>query len=170
MTMKKAWCRAFLRFGFATFVASSPILSSLAVADTSTATLGIEATVAESCGVNGSTLNFGTYTSGQIDDLDADSAITFTSCPAGQLVFELDGGQTGNTASRAMSNGAGGTLAYQIYTNSSRTVVWGTGAASNELLVIVPGSGSIPVYGRIAGRQTVPSGAYVDTINITMTF
>ncbi|WP_407925493.1 spore coat protein U domain-containing protein [Geminicoccus flavidas] len=32
------------------------------------------------------------------------------------------------------------------------------------------GGGTIPVYGRIPGNQTVPAGNYADTVNVTLTF
>jgi spore coat protein U-like protein len=37
-------------------------------------------------------------------------------------------------------------------------------------VLLVPGSGSVPVYGRIAGGQNVAAGTYTDTVNVTLTF
>ena len=141
-----------------------------ALSETATATLTLEATVVDSCGLNGSALGFGSYTSGQAENLDASGNITFTSCPAGTLTFELDGGQSGNASARSLSNGSGGSLGYQLYTDSARSDMWGSGGDANSMLLVVPGSGSISVYGRIPGGQTTAAGSYTDTVNITLTF
>ena len=51
------------------------------------------------------------------------------------------------------------------------------GAASDEgatsgkdMQLFVPQSGTVDVYGRIPGGQTVAPGSYTDTVTITLTF
>jgi spore coat protein U-like protein len=115
------------------------------------------------------TMSFGTYTSGQTSNLDADGQLTFANCPVGNLVFELDGGGTGNTTARKMTSGSN-SLNYQLYRNTTRSAVFGTGSNAYTEIRLVAGGGTIPVYGRIAGNQTVSAGNYADTVNVTLTF
>jgi spore coat protein U-like protein len=75
-------------------------------------------------------------------------------------VSGLDGRQmkSGNSA-----------LAYNLYTDASRTFLWGDGVVGNA----VSATGStvdLPVYGRIAPHQKVPAGEFVDTVVITVSY
>ena len=72
-----------------------------AIAGTDTDQLNVTATVQTSCALNGGTLNFGEYNSGQQADLKVEGTIAFTSC-SGNLSFELDGGSAGNVNGRQM--------------------------------------------------------------------
>ena len=140
----------------------------LSNAATDTGTLSVTATVQNSCTLNGGTLSFGEYTTGQVDDLDAEGTISFSNC-SGTLTFELDGGQAQNIDGRRMTNG-GQQLNYQIYRNAARNSVWGQGGNAQQIVLVVPQSGTVDVYGRIAGGQNVSSGDYTDIVNITLTF
>ena len=139
-----------------------------AIAGTDTDQLNVTATVQTSCALNGGTLNFGEYNSGQQTDLDVEGTIAFAHC-SGNLSFELDGGGTGNVNSRQMSSGSN-RLDYQIYRNPTRSAVWGSGTNAQGMVLLTTQSGTVPVYGRIPGGQTVPPGTYSDVVNITMTF
>jgi spore coat protein U-like protein len=84
------------------------------------------------------------------------------------FTVSLDSG-SGSYAQRMMSGGAG-QLGYNLYTDSSRTTVWGDGlgATSN-----VSASGilvDLPVYGRIPARQNVGAASYADSITVTVTY
>jgi len=140
------------------------------LAETATDTLSLQVTVQESCSLSGTTLNFGTYSSGQQTPLDAEGDITYTSCPEGLLTIALDGGGGGNVNARRLSAGNGDTLAYQLYRNSARSQIWGTGSEAQQINLLAPNSGTVTVYGRIPGGAEVRAGAYTDTVNITMTF
>ena len=63
--------------------------------------LNVTATVLSSCALNGGTLSFGDYTSGQPTDLDVDGIINYVNC-SGTLTFALDGGGSGNINARQM--------------------------------------------------------------------
>jgi spore coat protein U-like protein len=140
-----------------------------APAPTTTGTLAVSAVVQTSCSLTGGTMSFGTYTSGQTANLDTDGQIGFANCPVGNLVFELDGGGSGSTTARRMKSGSN-ELNYQLYRNSTRTAVFGTSTNAYTEIRLVAGGGTIPVYGRIPGNQTVPAGNYADTVNVTLTF
>ena len=146
-------------------IASGPVF---AAADTDILTVRV--TVQEACSIAGSTIDFGTYSAGQQTALDAQGAVTYSNCAAGTLTIALDGGASGNVASRAMANGSGNNLSYQLYRNSARNQVWGSGNEAQQVVLLVPDSGSVPVYGRIPGSQNVPAGMYTDTVNVTLTF
>lgn len=141
-----------------------------AAAGTDTDVLTISVTVQEVCAINGSALDFGTYTGGQQADLNSQGQISYTGCAVGTLTIAFDGGGSGNVDARKLVSSGGGNLAYQLYRNSARTQVWGTGANAQQVQLLQPGAGNIPVYGRIPGGQTATAGSYADTVNVTLTF
>lgn len=149
--------------------AATALVPSPAPAPTTTGTLSVSAVVQSSCSLTGGTLSFGTYTSGQTSNLDVDGQLTFANCPTGNLVFELDGGGTGNASARRMTS-ASNNLNYQLYRNGSRSSIFATGASAHTEIRLVAGGGNIPVYGRIPANQTVAAGNYADTVNVTLTF
>jgi spore coat protein U-like protein len=144
--------------------------SGSALANSDSDVLTVRVTVQEACSIAGTTIDFGTYSAGQQAALDAQGAISYSNCGAGTLNISLDGGAAGNVANRAMSNDNSDSLSYQLYRNSARNQVWGSGADAQQVVLLVPDSGSVPVYGRIPGGQNVPSGTYTDTVNVTLTF
>ncbi len=151
-------------------IASMPLLLVPAAArgGTDTDTLTVTATVQNACALNGGTMAFGQYLSGQTTNLDATGQINYANC-SGTLSFELDGGQAGDVNARKMLSG-GNQLTYQLYRTSTRTAIWGTGSNAQGLQLLTPLSGKIDVYGRIPSGQAVPAGTYTDTVNITLTF
>lgn len=146
------------------------VAGSQASAQTATDTLSVQVTVQNSCSISGTTIDFGTYSSGQPSDLDSDGDLTYSNCPDGLLTISLDGGGSGNISDRQMSSGGGDNLSYQLYRDSNRSTVWGSDIDGLQVNLLVPGSGSATVYGRIPGGQEVGAGSYSDTVNITMTF
>jgi spore coat protein U-like protein len=141
-----------------------------AAAGTATAALTVQVVVQPACTVSGATLDFGTYRSGQTDDLRGYTQLMFSSCQAGALRFELDQGVNGSITARKMSDGRGALLGYAIYRDSARTQTFGSGVNSKTVTLSAAGSGAVSVYGVIAGRQVVPAGTYTDTVNVTLTF
>ncbi len=137
-------------------------------AATDTDTLSVSATVQSSCSLSGGTLNFGQYIAGQPNDLDVTGTINYVNC-SGELSFALDGGGSGSISARQMRSGTN-RLNYQIYRNPTRSAVWGTGGDSQGVILTVPQSGSVPVYGRIPRGQGVPDGMYSDHVNVALTF
>jgi spore coat protein U-like protein len=87
----------------------------------------------------------------------------------------LNAGNNSASASgttRAMSNGAGDFLSYEIFQNGGRTTVWGNSGAG--LLTTAPAPSkaarSFPTFGRIPAGQDAASGAYTDTVTATVNF
>ena len=162
--VRAASCLVAGLIGLAATLAPKP-----APAPTTTGTLAVSAVVQTSCSLTGGAMSFGTYTSGQTNNLDVEGQLAFANCPTGNLVFELDGGGSGNINARRMSSSSSN-LNYQIYRNANRTTVFGAGANAYTEIRLVAGGGTIPVYGRIPGNQTVSAGNYSDTVNVTLTF
>ncbi|MDE2465160.1 MAG: spore coat protein U domain-containing protein [Alphaproteobacteria bacterium] len=87
----------------------------------------------------------------------------------------LSHGLSGSFATRLML-GAGDQLAYNLYTDSAHTTIWGDGTGGSTTL-----SGSmtatrrrqrtdLTVYGQIPPQQIVRAGNYADTIVVTINY
>lgn len=135
-----------------------------------TGTLDVRVEVQVTCTVTSSSIDFGTYVSGQRDTLLAKGSIGYDDCPASDLLIELDGGQGGDSKTRMMTSTGGSRIAYELYRDEARKAVWRTGKSGQTVSLGERGSGTLPVYGSIPGRQSVPAGVYVDTINVTLSF
>lgn len=89
---------------------------------------------------------------------------------------DLSAGSSGNVAARRMTSGAR-QLAYGLYSDSTRSSVWGdtAGTAVNGGILLDVLGLSPPVdhavYGRIpAGQLSAVPGVYSDTITVTLTY
>ena len=129
-----------------------------------------------SCTVSSAGLAFGVYDVLASAPTDATGTVTVNctgdSEPANNRILFLSGGGSGNYNARRMVAGAN-QLNYQIYTDATRTTVWGDGSNGTgavNLPVAVPGSASATLYGRVPALQAVPTGAYLDTITVTVNF
>lgn len=97
-------------------------------------------------------------------------SIRCTPNTTGRIV--LSQGFSGTYSPRTMTNGTD-TLAYNLYTDGSASVIWGDGTAgTTDFQRVFPGQGNmdfeIPVFGRIAAGMDVPIGTYVDSISVTL--
>ncbi|MGR9085693.1 MAG: Csu type fimbrial protein [Gammaproteobacteria bacterium] len=89
----------------------------------------------------------------------------------------LSTGASGSYAPRAMSDGSGHTLDYNLYTDANRvTPVWGDGTGGTGTVSGIFGIGLFSrnrdhdVYGRIPAGQNVNVGNYSDTITVTVNY
>ena len=128
------------------------------------------------CSVSSSGLAFGVYNVTAPAPTVATGSVTVNCTgdtePANNRILYLSGGGSGNYNARRMLSGAN-PLNYQIYTDASRTIVWGDGSngtGSVTLAVAIPGSASATLYGRVPALQSVPIGSYLDTIVVTVNF
>jgi spore coat protein U-like protein len=145
-----------------------------AFAGTDTSNLSVSATVINNCTITTSPADFGSYAydfdSNAMGTIDAFcSASSSATITLGQGANAASG-STDASPSRRLSNGTGGFLNYNLYQNSSATLIWGntsgTGVVINE-----SGTGVMKtVYGKIPLGQRVPAGSYVDTVVATITF
>ncbi|BCX17408.1 MAG: hypothetical protein KatS3mg117_1090 [Geminicoccaceae bacterium] len=150
-------------------LATAVVAAAPARAATTTGNLSVTVEVVATCKVGAASLGFGTYGVGQTADLRAQGSIAYEGCGTSQLKVHLDGGTSRNTAARTLVNAAGNKLAYQLYRDSARSKVWGTGS---NALTFTPtsASGTLVVYGTIPGGQSVPVGTYSDTVLVTIDF
>lgn len=140
-----------------------------------TGNLPVSTIVTANCSLNSASLNFGVYDPiGQHRSSSLDGLTTFQiSCTKGAyVVITLNNGLHSANAqhsTRAMSNGLGDYLSYEIYTNPGHSNIW---SSINPISYISPSSTvrTQTVYGRIPAGQNEPAGNYTDTVTITATF
>lgn len=120
---------------------------------------------AATCNVSPVSVLFGAYDALNPSSLDGVGSVAVNCDSEVAYTISLSAG-SGTFDERKMNSG-GGQLTYNLYTDSSRTQVWGDGASG------ISASGTDlnhPVYGRIPARQNVPAGAYADTVMVTVTY
>lgn len=157
-------------------------------AATVTKQLQVTAEIEPFCAILVSDLDFGLYTTANINGgvaLDSTGTI-YVICPD-QVAFEiaLDGGL--NTQDPETACGPGmpapyrimksttppnfGNLGYQLYSDAARTLDWG---CSDITTVAGTGNGSsfepFTVYGRIPAGSVTLADTYSDTVTVTVTF
>ena len=125
------------------------------------------------CSVDPTPVAFGAYA--PLNDAPADTAGTLrVSCDTVTVGYTLllSPGGAGSYSPRRLSGGAY-TLAYNLYADALRTVVWGDGSGGTTTVsgaFALPGAVDHTVYGRLPARQNVGTGAYSDTITVTVNF
>lgn len=151
-------------------------MSGAAIAATATANLTPTATVTATCLINGNPLNFGAYN--PLTGAPVLGATTISvQCTNGMEAppVTMDEGQNpsvGSTPSaplRQMSNGTGGLLTYNVYSDPGRFNVWGSTGVTSP----TPDGTMQPmfVYGRInPGQTAAAAGTYFDQVIVTVTF
>lgn len=168
---------AFLVLVISAFIAMPARAQDSGINDTfSQSNVDLQLQVVPGCSVtqpNGSdfgTLDFGTHTL-LLSAVDQQVTMTFSlQCATGvTATILLNGGTSGNVASRAMTrNGGSETIGYQLYLDSGRSTVW-----DNTTGLAVAGNGqsaSYPVYGRVNTKSNPVSGVYKDTVVVTINF
>jgi spore coat protein U-like protein len=75
-----------------------------------------------------------------------------------------------NTAApvRRMSNGATGLLAYNLYRDPARTVIWGAGSGNGASYTGTGSSTDVLIFGKIGAGLVVPNGTYTDTVTVSI--
>jgi spore coat protein U-like protein len=157
--------RVFSSSNLRLFVGASALALIAATSHTAlaqTANLNVTATVDASCTLNGGSLPFGAYTG---DQNDATGEFTYQCTPGTSITLSLDQGVNGE---RTMVESGGGSLPYELYSDSSRTTVWGVDTSG---LDVPPTSAEVEtaqVFGRIEAGEQAPAGDYSDTVQITL--
>lgn len=137
----------------------------------------IVGTPADACTISATGVMFGAYDPRASGPDDGTGAIDIACHPSDQSVnIALSTGSSGSFSARRMSSSAA-QLDYNLYTGTSRTIVWGDGSGGTSTVTLTNGnvSGgrrrfSADIFGRIPALQNVPAGSYVDTIVVTVTF
>ncbi len=148
-------------------------LAGVAEAGTAQTTMGVSATVQNSCMASATPLAFGNYDPVIATPNTATSSITVTCTTGTSFVVGLNPGTAAGATvtTRQMSNAAQ-RLNYSLFSDVGRTTNWGnTAGVDTPAAVTATGTASvITVYGRIAAQQNVPAGPYSDTVTITVTY
>lgn len=112
-------------------------------------------------------LAFGNYDVYSAAPTDSAGTIGY-SCPPPTVPFvTIDAGLAFGSGTRRMARAGGGDfLAYEVYTDAARSLVWGA------VPVPVPaGNGiTVPYYARVFALQDVSVGSYSDTLIVTFNF
>ncbi len=149
------------------------IESSPVHAGSSTTNLNVSATVTNNCTISTADLAFGAYdpiVTNASSPKDSTGTVNIT-CTSGAVTnVELDTGANASGSTRRMKAGSN-YLSYEIYQDSGRTTVWGSGTGKLD-------TGTAPnfnpraftAYGRITAGQDVPAGSYTDTVVATVNF
>lgn len=124
---------------------------------------------AATCMVSATGVAFGTHTFLVASPTDSTGTITVSCDAVASYSVGILGGFTG-TFTRSMTSGSN-QLGYNLYTDATRTVVWGDGT---DVSARVSSSGTVgathTVYGRIPARQNVPAGSYSDILIVRIEF
>lgn len=124
------------------------------------------------CNVSSNGVSFGNYDVFAVNHTDSAGTLTINcSVETPPYTLKLAPGSSGNFSQRKMFKG-GDYLAYNIYSDAARTLVWGDG--TNSSVTISGQTGTTPeehtLYGRISAGQNVSVGNYSDTIIVTIVF
>jgi spore coat protein U-like protein len=125
-----------------------------------------------SCRATISGFSFGAFSAITQTGRLAQSFVTFN-CPSVVAEIDLSSGASGGFEARSMTSHTDGraSIAYNIYLDAARTIVFGDGGAGSS--AYVPGSGvsqgSFPIYAEIAlGQANLAASDYSDTLSITI--
>ena len=109
-----------------------------------------------------------------INDVDEfDVTAPADSNPAANAVAEnaATGTLVGVTAQAADADATNNTVTYSLYSDVSRSVVWGTTVGVDTVAATGNGAAqSYTVYGRIPAQSTPAPATYSDTITVTVTY
>lgn len=135
--------------------------------------MGLLASVASanaaSCTVSTTSVAFGSQTFLVTSPSDSTGSITVGCDAITAYSIGILGGFTG-TLTRAMRSGSN-QLGYNLFTDSTRTIVWGDGTAGSARVSSSGTTGAThTVYGRIPAKQNVPAGSYSDSLIVRVEF
>lgn len=166
MTANPARCRS---AAVMLAIAGLALIPPAASGATATASFAISVAVPATCLITATALNFSVYT-GVVDV--ATSTLSLVCSNTTHYNVGLNAGQaSGATVStRGMSNGAA-VIAYALYSDTSRTLIWGQTVGIDTVTGTGNGSSQVlTVYGRVPAGQFVAPGNYSDTIIATVTY
>lgn len=134
---------------------------------------GVTATVSNACRITLATdLDFGN--AGTLSANRDQTSSIVVRCPSGtNWRLGLSNGIYANGTVRRMRSAAGNYVTYELYRDSTRTQRWGTALGTDTSSGTGLGESSAvtqTVYGRVPTQAAAPSGAYTDTVTVTLTY
>ena len=160
---------------------STAALTAPAYADV-TGSLAVSASVAASCNISTTDLDFGTYdgiVAHASQDLTKTATISATCTSGSIVVITMGAGHHGHylAPSRHMKNeGSNSYLKYEIYADASHTIVWNYSQVSMSSVASVTGTGTgasqdMTVYGKVFKNQKdAAAGSYTDTVTLVVNY
>jgi spore coat protein U-like protein len=132
--------------------------------------IGLHPTSAFACNVDVAPLSFGSINALDARDTDSTTTITVT-CPAATAYTATASSGSGSFTGRQMT-APQGRLDYQLYTEASRSLVWGDGSAGTNTVsgTADPIGDTQTVYGRVPAQPLAVPGTYADTILVTISY
>ena len=147
-----------------------------AQAGTASGSLGVSATVVNSCSVGSATLSFGTVNPA-IGSIGSLSSLMSVTCTLG-TVFSVGLGDgswplSANGQRRLKGGTTGSFLNYNLFQDAANLTRFGLSIPA-QLLSNQVGLGvlptTVPVFGAIPSGQSAPADTYTDTIPITVSY
>lgn len=147
-------------------------------AGTATSNLSVTATVSANCTISTAAVAFGAYdpiVAHATAALTGTGTVTVTCTNGSTGTITLGQGANANTGStdaaplRQMASGVN-RLAYSLYSDTARTVVFGNTAGTGVARTGTGAADAVTVYGSVAAGQNKPAGSYADTVVATVTF
>lgn len=139
----------------------------------STVNVNSSTSVAKKCTtLTGGSITFAAYVPDATADNDGATTVSVRCTKDTPVTIAMNAGQgAGATEAARILTSPDDTLEYSLYTDSSRSDVWGSGAAA----VGFNGDGllsttSLNVYGRIEAGQDVTPGSFTDSVTVTLTY
>jgi spore coat protein U-like protein len=120
------------------------------------------------CTVSAQSVAFGSYDVFSAQPLDGAGNVSVNCSPSASYTVTLSAG--GGSYSQRQMSSANDVLNYNLYTNASRSIVWGDGSAGTSTVGGSGESANHTVYGRVPAGQNRKVGSYGDTIIVTVTF
>ncbi|HJV24995.1 MAG TPA: spore coat U domain-containing protein [Aromatoleum sp.] len=146
-------------------------LTNAHAASTSTS-FQVNATVGTACTVSAANLDYGTYNPLAVLPTSVTTTVTVqcTLLATYNVGLSAGSGSGATVAVRKMTKG-GDTLAYSLYQDATHLAVWGDSIGTDTIAGVGTGL-AVPhvVYGQIPALQNVNSGAYSDTIVVSVNY
>jgi len=141
--------------------------------------LKIDIALSQQCTIGVTPISFGNYDAFSSVPLDTTGTVTVNCSDVVWAEVKLGVSSSSGTFNPRRMRRSGGTdlLDYNIYTNPTRTEIFGDGTGGTEAIEIhkppgtprpEPWSRSISMYGRIPPGQDVSAGTYSDTLTATV--
>jgi spore coat protein U-like protein len=104
-------------------------------------------------------------------DLDGTGSVVVTCTKGAGTRIDLGLGGNAQGQNRRMAGG-GDFLTYELYQETGRTTVWGSGATAGMTIPVAPSRAArtFTVFGRIPAGQDVSAASYADTVVATINF
>lgn len=139
-------------------------------AGTQSATMSLSTEVVANCTISADTLTVSGYdpiVAHKTAHFEQKSNVNVTCTNGSPVTITLNDGQNDG---RQLKSGTDKYLDYELYSNETRTAVWGNTALTG---VKTTGTGlaeEVPVYMRVTAGQNVPAGTYTDVVTAVVTF